>query len=158
MTDRTARRDCEHYRALASVGLDGGLSVFAQQRIARHRRRCPDCDAVIGGMADVTRRVREAALEPAPAPAVVAAPRAQRARWLPRPVAAAGFAVVLAVAAGLGVVASSPAQPEHQRTHQRPLVVAQREVPNLLSELPQLRMRSSRLPGGRAPAAASHIT
>src|SRR5436190_19066444 len=119
MTDRTARRDCEHYRALASVSLDGGASVFAQQRIARHRRRCPDCDAVIGGMAEMTRRVRATALEPAPAPAVVAAPSAERPRWLPRPLAAAGFAVVLAVAAGLGVVASSPSRPAHQRPQQR---------------------------------------
>jgi hypothetical protein len=158
MTDRTARPDCEHYRALASVGLDGGLSVFTQRRITRHRRRCPECDAVIVGMAEITRRVRATALEPAPAPAVVSAPRAQRPRWLPRPLAAAGFAVVLALAAGLGVVASSPSRPAQPRPHQRPLVVAEREVPNLLAELPQLRMRMGQLPGGRPPTAASHIT
>ena len=154
---RRAMRDCDQYRALASMGLDNGLSVLDQRRLARHRRRCPDCDATIQAMADVTRQVRSAGLEPAPAPVVVRAPARERPR-VPRPVAAFAFAGVLAVAAALGVVVSSPSRQPARTPSQRPLILAERELPNLLAEMPQVRMRSQQLPGGRPPAAASRIT
>jgi hypothetical protein len=157
MMHRHATRDCERYRALGSLGLDRGLSMLDQRRLARHRRRCPDCDVTIRAMAEMTRRVRAAAFEPAPAPVVVRAPARVRAR-LPRPAAAAAFAAVLVVAAALGMVASSPSRRPAHKPSPRTLIVAERRLPNLLAEMPQIRMRSERLPGGRAPTAASRVT
>jgi anti-sigma factor RsiW len=97
---------CDRARSLASARLDGVLTDTESAELRRHLRGCPDCQAVVAAMTDVTHRVRSAPevevprlLAPAPG---VRAPRRRRrrvvvlARGLGAAAAAAGIAAVLA--------------------------------------------------------------
>lgn len=102
----SSRRDCSRILALASLELDAAASGLEQRRIARHRRRCADCDVTIARMADVTERVRSAV--PVAPPVLVPAVPVRSHRRLGTPtLAAAAVAVMLATLAAMGALVSS---------------------------------------------------
>ena len=84
--------DCARARESVSVQLDDELPELELDRLETHLLVCPDCSAWAGEVRDVTRQLREAALE-APATAFVL-PRHGR-RWR------VGSAVALASAAAV---------------------------------------------------------
>jgi anti-sigma factor RsiW len=104
---------CDRARSLASAGLDGVLADTESAELRRHLRGCPECQAVVEAMTDVTHRVRsapdvEAPRLLAPLPAV----RAPRRRWRVV-VLARGVGAAAAAAAIAAVLASMAARP-HQ--------------------------------------------
>ncbi len=132
-------------RELASAGLDSGLTILDQRRVANHRRRCPECDGLIVAMAEVTHMVRRGAADATPS--VVAAPPAVRRparRRLLRPVAGLAFAVALAAAAGLGTLVASPGHAGRPAVQHRFLLAAHLNTTQL-TELAQQEVRAGLL-------------
>jgi anti-sigma factor RsiW len=101
---------CDRARSLASAGMDGVLADTESAELRRHLRGCPDCQAVVAAMTDVTERVRSAPEVEAPrllAPLPAAGAR-RRVIVLARGVGAAAAAA--AIAATLVSVAARPHQ------------------------------------------------
>jgi ferric-dicitrate binding protein FerR (iron transport regulator) len=102
---------CDRARSLASAGLDGMLADTESAELRRHLRGCPDCQAVVEAMTDVTERVRNAPEVEAPrllAPVPTARAPRRRLVVLARGVGAAAAAA--AIAAALVSVAARPHQ------------------------------------------------
>jgi len=92
------RRECDRARQWASLQLDGELSEFEQALLDGHVAGCASCSAFRADIANVTRELRAAPLEPFPV--AIHLQRIRRARLRFAPAAAA-----LAVAAvGLGSI------------------------------------------------------
>lgn len=102
---------CDRARSLASAGLDGMLADTESAELRRHLRGCPDCQAVVEAMTDVTERVRNAPEVEAPrllAPVPTA--RAPRRRLVVLARGAGAAAAAAAIAAALVSVAARPHQ------------------------------------------------
>lgn len=91
---------CERAHEWISLRLDGELSPLESVMLDSHLDRCQPCRAFAVEVKAVTMRIREAELEPVPAP--VAVPRSRDVAFRAARVSAA--AAVMLVAAGLGSV------------------------------------------------------
>jgi anti-sigma factor RsiW len=104
---------CDRARSLASAGLDGVLADTESAELRRHLRGCPDCQAVVEAITDVTQRVRSA--PEVEAPRLLAPPLAARAPRRRRRIVvlAQGVGAAAAAAAIAAVLVSVAARP-HQ--------------------------------------------
>jgi anti-sigma factor RsiW len=119
--DRRQPRECDAARALASRALDSPLPELDLRRLDAHLAECPACDELVGGMTELTARLRTAP--------ELASPVVVRSRRVRRPGRAAfqvaGIAAVVAAFAGLGALVASPAGAPPPEAQPR-IVVAER--------------------------------
>ena len=121
--NRRQARECERARALGSQALDGPLSDLELRRLDTHLAGCPACDEAVGGMTELTARLRTA---PVLVGSNVAAVPVRQARRPGRTaLQVAGIAAVVAAFAGLGALVASPSGASPPETPPR-LVVAER--------------------------------
>jgi ferric-dicitrate binding protein FerR (iron transport regulator) len=103
MTGFTAYpRTCERARMWASLQLDGELSELERALLDAHLARCEACAVFVREVEGATQQLRTAELERLPHP--IALPSRRRSL---RPVHVSAAAALLAMAIGLGALASS---------------------------------------------------
>ena len=112
--------DCERFREVVSLRLDGEQTRLEAARQADHAARCEECRAYASELAAITSRIRSAPVEqlPAPVPFVLHGPPPQR--WALRPLrhAAAALTIVLLVAAGRDDLGDpGPTQPRFEAAY-----------------------------------------
>ena len=120
--NRRQARECERARALGSQALDGPLSDLELRRLDAHLAGCPACDEAVGGMTELTARLRTA---PVLVPNVAAVPVRKGRRPGRTALQVAGIAAVVAAFAGLGALVASPSGASPPETGAR-IVVAER--------------------------------
>jgi hypothetical protein len=111
--------DCERFREVASLRLDGEQTRLEAARQAEHAARCEECCAYASELAAITARIRAAPAEQPPAPVPLAMHGllpAQKRTTRPLRHAAAALAIVLLIAAGRDDLGGpgGPAQPRFE--------------------------------------------
>jgi anti-sigma factor RsiW len=89
---------CERVRAQVSLQLDGELSELERRMLESHLGRCSECAGYARDVSSITELLRDAPLEPLPAPIAVPRPRRVSVPWGQVGAAAALVVAVLGVA------------------------------------------------------------
>jgi predicted anti-sigma-YlaC factor YlaD len=138
---------CERTARFVSLELDGELSRFECLLLERHLRSCPSCAADAATVAEVTRRVRAAPLEPLPAPVVITRPR-RRVGYVAQRVVALAAVAVAAVWLGLSTGERAPAPNSGFRPSQTGPATAAAGLYDWPAGLPRAPKMIQLVPGG----------